>query len=329
MFSRVAAAAAVVVMGMVGAAAQTNPPPAPAPDDQARRSVLSVNVPTDKWSGDRAMDDIAALLKFTPRSLDTPGHQQTIDYIKGALATTSAMTVSLQTFRYQGDDGSMHTLTNVIGRLNPDNPRRIIVATHYDSIVRAYRDAADPQAPMPGANNSASGVALLLETARMLSAAPVLSVGIDFVFFDGEEGPKSLGAGDPNWKALGSPYFAQHLTSLYPKQKPEQGVVFDMVCDRDLNLSPELSSLSHAKNNVNKFWAIGNGFAPKAFVQTPTKLPIGDDQDALSAAGIPSFLVIDFDYEPWFNTTQDTIDKCSSDSLAAIGRTLITYLYAS
>ena len=60
----------------------------------------------------------------------------------------------------------------------------------------------------------------------------------------------------------------------------------------------------------------------------PTRYPIGDDQDALAAAGIPSFLVIDFDYDPWFNTTKDTIDKCSSNSLEAVGRTLVTYLYA-
>ena len=67
--------------------------------------------------------------------------------------------------------------------------------------------------------------------------------------------------------------------------------------------------------------------APAAFHAAPTRSPIGDDQDALSAAGIPSFLVIDFDYEPWFNTTRDTIDKCSAASLEAVGRTLLTYLY--
>ena len=239
------------------------------------------------------------------------------------------MTVTLQSFDYRGDDGSMHTLTNIIGRLNPDNPDRIILATHYDSLVRAYRDLVDPEAPMPGANNSASGVALLLETARFLSVTPALSVGVDFVFFDGEEGPNSLGAGDPDWQALGSPYFAQHLSSLYPKQKPLQAVVFDMVCYRDLRLNQELSSLSYAKTNVTNFWAIGTSFAPKVFLTAPTKQPIRDDQDALFAAGIPSFLVIDFDYEPWFNTTQDTIDKCSSDSLATIGHALVTYLYAS
>jgi hypothetical protein len=279
------------------------------------------------WSGDRALADIGNLLQFTPRSLDTPGHQRSIDFIRAELAKTAAKDVTLQRWAYRGPDGVNHMLTNVVARIDPANPRRVILATHYDSIVRAYRDAADPQAPMPGANNSASGVALLLETARVLTASAPLPFGVDLVFFDGEEGPKSLGAGDPNWMALGSPYFAAHLPTFYPTAKPEQGIVFDMVCDRDLNISPEPSSLSYAKGAVTRFWGIGSQIAPQSFLPTPTRYPIGDDQDALSQAGIPSFLVIDFDYEPWFNTTKDTIDKCSTASLEAVGRTLTTYLY--
>ena len=67
------------------------------------------------------------------------------------------------------------------------------------------------------------------------------------IFFDGEEGPKSLGAGDPNWMALGSPYFVAHLSDFYSGRKPEKGVVFDMVCYRTLELHPELFSLYYAK----------------------------------------------------------------------------------
>jgi len=180
---------------------------------------------------------------------------------------------------------------------------------------------------MPGANNSASGVAVLLETARVLSLLPKPAVGIDMIFFDGEEGPRSLGAGDPNWKALGSPYFAAHLREFYPNAKPEKAVVFDMVCDKDLDLKPEPSSLVSAMSEVKKFWTAGTVVAPLAFSGKTTSYPISDDHTALAAAGIPSFLVIDFEYEPYFNTTQDTIDKCSADSLQAVGRTLLEYLY--
>jgi Zn-dependent M28 family amino/carboxypeptidase len=277
------------------------------------------------WDGSRAMADIEAQLRFTPRSMDMPGHQKTIDYIKAELAKSGITAVTTQNFVYRGN-GKQLALFNVIARLNPENPRRVIVATHYDSIVRAYRDPKSPQAAMPGANNSASGVALLLETARVLSASPAPPVGIDLIFFDGEEGPKSLGAGDPEWHPLGSPHFVEHLKDYYPNGKPEKAVDFDMVCKKNILLMPEAFSVKTAPAEVKKFWELGAAIAPKAF-STKITYPISDDHTALNEAGIPSFLVIDFEYEPYFNTSEDTLDKCSAESLEAVGRTLLRYLY--
>jgi len=294
---------------------------------QSSVALESTDIATRLWSGDRAMGDIAAQLKFTPRSLDTVGHRQTIEYIEDQLRSTAFKNIRRQEWIYRSDDGRQHALTNIIARSEISNPIRVIVATHYDSIARAYHDAKRPDLPMPGANNSASGVAILLETARALSKLPPPPVGVDMVFFDGEEGPKSLGAGDPNWFALGSPYFTAHLSDIYANRKPERGVVFDMVCYKDLQLRPELTSLLYARADVTKFWNIGATIAPSVFLRTATNLPISDDHTALAAAGTPSFLVIDFEYEPWFNTTGDTIDKCSASSLEAVGRTLLQYLY--
>jgi Zn-dependent M28 family amino/carboxypeptidase len=243
------------------------------------------------------------------------------------MAKTPFTAISRQRWTYRGDDGADHAMTNIIARLAPSNPRRVIVGTHYDSIVRAYADTAKPDAPMPGANNSASGVAVLLETARALGRLPPPPVGIDMIFFDGEEGPKSLGAGDPEWRALGSPHFVEHLKDYYPNGKPEKAVVFDMVCKKDIQLMPEPSSLQHALPEVKKFWGLGIGITPSAFVTKTVSYPISDDHTALNQAGIPSFLVIDFEYEPYFNTSEDTLDKCSTQSLEAVGRTLLRYLY--
>jgi Zn-dependent M28 family amino/carboxypeptidase len=287
----------------------------------------AADVQLDLWDGQRAMGRIADLLRFTPRSIDAPGHDEAIDYIKAEMAKTNADVVTTQRWTFKDAAGKPHAMTNIIARFQPANPHRIIVATHYDSIVHAYRDAKSPDAPMPGANNSASGVAVLLETARVLTLLPKPAIGIDMIFFDGEEGPKALGAGDPDWMAIGSPYFVAHLHDYYPARKPEKAVVFDMVCDKDLELQAEPSSLAYALPEVKKFWTAGGRIAPKAFSTRTTGYPISDDHTALNGAGIPSFLVIDFEYEPYFNTTQDTIDKCSVDSLQAVGRTLLQYLY--
>jgi glutaminyl-peptide cyclotransferase len=137
----------------------------------------AAEVQTDLWDGKRALDIIVQLVKFTPRSMETPGHQQTIDYITAELAKTKFNDVKTQRWAEHAAGRTM-AMTNIIARFQPDNPRRIIVATHYDSIIKAYRDAKHPDQPMPGANNSASGVAVLLETARVISELPEAAVSV-------------------------------------------------------------------------------------------------------------------------------------------------------
>ena len=284
-------------------------------------------VKINSWDGKRALAIIVDLLRFTPRSMETAGHQQAIDYILAELKKTRFDTIKTQRWIAR-EAGRAMAMTNIIARFNPANPRRVIVATHFDSIIKAYRDPKNPDAPMPGANNSASGVAVLLETARVISEmADAPPVGIDMIFFDGEEGPLSLGAGDPNFHSIGSPHFTARLAEFYPHAKPEKMLDFDMVCDRDLHLKIEQSGLHSAPAEAKKFWEIGMTIAPGAFEKQPAPYSIQDDHTAFQLAGIPSFVVIDFEYEPFYNTTEDTPDKCSVQSLEAVGRTLLRYLY--
>jgi glutaminyl-peptide cyclotransferase len=279
-----------------------------------------------QWNGRRAMLDIEKLLSLGPRSLDAAGHERAIKYIRDEMAKATG-NIEVQRWTHQTKEGTTHALTNVIARFDAANPRRVIVGTHFDSIVRAYRDRENPNGVMPGANNSGSGVAVLIETARTLRDSSVHpAVGIDFIFFDGEEGPYALGAGDPDWFPLGSPYFAARLDRFYPVRRPEKAVIFDMVCYKNLKLRPEQSSLLSAPEDVSKFWTLGRTIAPDVFLNEATS-PIFDDQVAFAKLGIPSMLVIGFEYEPWFNTTKDTLDKCSAKSLEAVGRTLLRFLY--
>ena len=280
-----------------------------------------------QWRGQRALSDIDRLVAFGPRAMDAPGHRQAIDMI---IAELKPLGIAAREQSWTSTAaGQTHQMTNVIAPIYPEAKRRFILGTHYDSIIRAYADKQHPDAPMPGANNSASGVALLLETARALHAQKTPpGIGIDFVFFDGEEGPISLGAGDPHWQPLGSPYFTEHLAETYPQTKPEQAVIFDMVCWREMKLHPEQTSLLYAADQIDKFWNIGRTFAPAFFNNQPTSQPIFDDQIALNDARIPAFLVIGFDYDPWFNTTGDTPDKCSEAALNGVGRTTLRYIYA-
>lgn len=280
-----------------------------------------------QWQGQRALGDIQKLVSFGPRAMDTPGHRRTIAMIEAELKRLG-ITPREQNWT-STVAGQSHQMTNIIAPIDPGAARRMILGTHYDSIIRAYADKEHPDAPMPGANNSASGVALLLETARALRAQKTPpATGVDLVFFDGEEGPISLGAGDPHWQPLGSPYFAAHLADIYPGAKPAQAVIFDMVCWREEKLHPEQASLLYAADAIDKYWTIGRTFAPAIFAAPPTPSPIFDDQIALNDVHIPAFLVIGFDYEPYFNTTEDTPDKCSEAALDGVGRTTLRYIYA-
>jgi Zn-dependent M28 family amino/carboxypeptidase len=297
------------------------------PDATKADAIKADQIKVESWDGKRALETIVDLLRFTPRAMEEPGHQKAIDYITSELRKTKFDTIVTQRWAAR-EAGRTLAMTNIIARFQPDNPHRVIVATHYDSIIKAYRDPKTPDAPMPGANNSASGVALLLETARVLSEMPdAPPVGIDMIFFDGEEGPISMGAGDPNFHSVGSPYFVEHLAEFYPNAKPEKMLDFDMVCDRDLHLKAEQSGLRSALPEVRKFWEIGLKIAPDAFEIRTAPYSIEDDHTAFQLAGIPSFVVIDFEYEPFYNTTEDTPDKCAAQSLEAVGRTLLRYLY--
>lgn len=303
-----------------------------APVDYLVGKMLSREYPTvlpfvGEWDGERALENIERQVSFGSRARGTTGHAVAKAFIMGEL-TRAGLSPELQSGAVITHGGE-HDITNIIGRYRPEEERRIIIGTHYDAILRAYRDQENPEAPMPGANNSASGVAVLLETARALSEASPLPFGVDFVFFDGEEGVGAMGGGETvPWIPLGSTYFAAHLSDLYGA-RPEKAVVLDMVCDKDLQLYPEVLSLRANEEEVRKFWDIGSTAAPRSFLWSGPRRAIGDDHQPLLSAGIPSFLVIDFDYEPWFNTTEDTLDKCSVESLKAVGETLMRYLHAS
>ena len=231
--------------------------------------------------------------------------------------------VKVQSFEHKDVDGKVYELKNIIGRLFPEKQKRIILGAHYDTKRYADKDKKHPEAPVMGANDGASGVALLLELARVLKenyASP--NVGVDIVFFDGEEGEPDLVKA--NWEPLGSKYFVTRLRDIYPDQKPILGIVADMVCDKNLGIYKEPLSMQFAGDFVNGFWKVARQTAPEVFMDK-TGPAVGDDQMPLIAAGIPSILVIDIEY-PYHHTSHDTLDKCSAESLKMVGDAFLRFV---
>ncbi len=271
--------------------------------------------------GDEMLALIAQQLRYGPRHPGTQGHEDVKNFIASEMRAVTP-NVQTQSFPY-----NEYTLTNIIGRLYPERERRIILATHYDSKKFADRDKKHKEQPVPGANDSASGVAVLLSIARVLGTSEKTpDIGIDFVFFDGEEGPPDLRA-PADWTPLGSTYFAENLDAMYPGEKPVSAVVLDMVCDKNLKIHKEISSVRDAPQQVEQFWNIARRVNPKVF-RNSIKYEILDDHTPLNKAGIPSILVIDPKYGP-FHTTKDTLDQCSGESLKTVAYAVWSYAYAA
>ena len=269
---------------------------------------------------------IAQQLRYGPRYLGAEGHRKVIDFIRAEMEARVDAVVE-QAWRHTDAQGVVHELTNLIGRVKPAQASRIILATHFDSKRLADKDRHNPAGAVPGANDSASGVAVLIEMARVMAKSPKQpAVGIDFVFFDGEEGEPSQGSDYTQWTPLGSSYFAQTLDQLYPDGKPQAGIVIDMVCDKDLRLYKEAASVKNAPQVVADVWRIGQITAAAVF-RDKIAFEVRDDHTPLNNAGIPSIILIDPVYEP-FHTTRDTLNQCSPRSLETVAATLLEYVYS-
>lgn len=276
------------------------------------------------FNGEEMMALIEQQLNYGPRYLSAKGHEDIKEFL---IAEASlADDVIVQDWQHTAYDGLQYNLSNVVARFNPENENRIILATHYDSKKFAHNDEQFFDQPVPGANDSASGTAVLLDLIRQIALdKDHFEFGIDIIFFDGEEGEEHITDDYNQWQALGSTYFVKNLEDLYPNKLPHSAIVLDMVCDRDLLIEPDASSLDKAPELVDSFWKSAIKTNPTAFSVQPTNVVI-DDHTILQAAGIDSILLIDFKY-PYFHTTEDTLDKCSPDSLEAVSTAVFGYLY--
>ncbi|NUO80622.1 M28 family peptidase [candidate division KSB1 bacterium] len=211
-------------------------------------------------------------------------------------------------------------LTNIIASFNVNAKRRVLLGAHWDSRPWADQDSDSLQhkTPVLGANDGASGVAILLEIARVIKSSPP-PVGVDIFLFDGED----LGTpGESRTYALGSQHYARNKASNY---NPLFGIVLDMVGDKDLQIYQEGNSVRFAGGVVERVWKLAARLGIREFIASP-RHEVFDDHVAFIEAGIPTIDLIDFDYPHW-HTTQDTPDKCSPASLEKVGKVVLAALY--
>ena len=272
--------------------------------------------PEVAFDGERAYAHLVAQCAFGPRVPGTAAHDQTKAYLKQELSRY-ARKVEEQNFTVKLGDKTL-PLTNLIAYFPaPDNTAPwVLVCAHWDSRPTADRELAPARRAqaIPGANDGASGTAVILELARLLSNQ-FPPQGVLLVLFDGEDyGPNT------DRMFLGSRYFAKN----YRGPKITWGVLLDMIGDKDLEIPQEGYSRRGAPQVLARLWKIAAELGETAFVNRPGPF-INDDHRPLIERGLPCADLIDFNY-PYWHTLEDTPDKCSARSLLAVGRVVLQAL---
>jgi Zn-dependent M28 family amino/carboxypeptidase len=285
----------------------------------------SCNNAVPKFDKGNAFRYLVEQCEFGPRNPNSIGYKQCLDYLQKTLAGF-ADTIFLQPFVL--DDlvnEESYDLTNIIARFKVDEPEQILIGAHWDTRPWADEDPEPEKRndPIVGANDGASGVAVVLELARILNVSPP-PIGVTLVLFDGEDMGRP---GIPKSYAQGSLAFAKDL----PIEKPDEAIILDMIGDAELHIPIERNSYRQNRQLVKKLWSMAEELSLDAF-ESRIVYTIYDDHVPLwDEARIPAIDIIDFNYPNsyanYWHTTQDLPENCSAESLGQVGTLLVHYIY--
>jgi len=305
----------------------------------AHKVALPAELP--EFDAQRAFGDLERQCSFGPRMPGSPGHHTQLDWM---VATLTALTEHLiqQPFRSATVFGGPYDFTNLIAVFSAAAPGPVtMIAAHWDTRPVADHDPnpALRNQPILGANDGASGVAILLELARIFREEPP-SNPVYLGFFDAEDSGQSGSGLSYSGFCIGSTYMARN----WPPQldAPDQVVVLDLVGGQSkhnervpvrtdlggndyFDLRIELGSRDAAPQLVDRIWALAETLGHDAFQRT-TQGPIIDDHVPFIDAGIPAVDIIDF-VPPVWHTTDDVPEYCSPDALLQVGETMIALVY--
>jgi len=269
------------------------------------------------FNGQRAYEYLKQLCRIGPRPSGSPGMVAQQKLLAEHFRRCGAQ-VRFQRFTAPAPDprnGRPVPMANLIVHWHPKSKQRILLCAHYDTLPYPMKDPQNPRGVFVGANDNASGVALLMELGHVIPKLDC-NYGIDFVLFDAEEYIFQ----DTDRFFLGSEYFARKYIAEPPPYRYRWGVLLDMVGDRDLRIYQEGHSLwwRDTRPLVVEIWSVARRLGVREFVPR-RKYTIRDDHLPLhDIGGIPCIDVIDYEYPQW-HTQADVPEQCSALSLAKVG----------
>ena len=259
-------------------------------------------------------------VEFGPRVAGMPGHAAQLEWMTSYLRER-ADTVILQPFEHTGPQGETLRMTNVFARFGMSRRDRVLLVAHWDTRPTAdsEMDEARRRTPIPGANDGASGVAVLLQLADVLSSHSP-PIGVDILLVDGEDYA-------PGHMYLGAKHFARHKPRGY---EPLYGILLDMVGDTDPVYLEEPNSKDYAPEVVERVWRTAERLGLARYFPRSEGIPVTDDHIPLNEAGIRTIDIIDFDYGPanaYWHTLDDSLENVSAEGLGVVGRVVSEVVY--
>ena len=292
--------------------------------------VASIRADRPSFDSARAFRDLVTQVEFGPRVPGTDGHAAQLAWMTeqlGALADS----VILDAFSHTTLDGEELALTNVLARFDGADGadgadrRRVLLLAHWDTRPRSERSrlAEDRETPLPGANDGASGVAILMELARMF-AEKAPPTGVDLLFVDGEDyGPTTTDM------FLGAQHYADTRSAA---DAPIFAILLDMVGDQDPRFPIEGYSSEYAPQVAQRIWGIARDLGYGRYFPIEVGQRVNDDHVPLNQAGVRTVNIIDFEYGPQnslWHTIDDTPENTSAGTLRIVGEVVAEVVYRS
>ena len=327
-------ATAAVVAGAIGYVKNTH---SSSPEVEEVEAVEKLNPVGPTFNADSALAYCAKQCDFGPRTMNSDAHDKCGEWIVAKFKQLGCE-VETQKANLKGYDGTTLKNTNIIAHYNPKAATRILLCAHWDSRPWADNDpdSTNWHKPVMAANDGASGVAVMLEVARLLQVdGKLTNIGVDFVCFDTEDW------GTPQWAdvedsgdtwALGAQYWSENKPEGY---HPRYGILLDMVGGQGAQFYREGMSMQYASSIVKKVWSAARQAGFGSYFPKSDGGMITDDHIPVNQkAKIPTIDIIPYypdcqqsSFGPTWHTVSDDMEHLDKNTLKAVGQTLIQVLY--
>lgn len=283
-----------------------------------------------EFDADNTYSYVEEQLAFGPRVPNSQAHREAIQYFNSHFREMAGnRSVFVQSFKTEAYGDSLQ-LFNLIAAFSPEKKDRILLAAHWDSRPRSEMDPDSPESPLVGADDGGSGVAVLMELARIFRDNPP-PIGVDIILFDGEDYGES---GDLNHYFLGSRHWGQNPP--VEGYNPRFGILLDMVGGKGAQFPKEGYSMEYAPSLVNEIWRIGEEFGYGDLFLDEMGQKVADDHIIVQrTTGIPMINIIhhsvneegNLEFAEYWHTQNDNIDIIDKEVMGKVGDVLLELIF--